>query len=60
MTQQAQIDSSRIAALIEKNAELYQISAEYRFMVNGTRFLTPEETHASMHEIGGDLFREKN
>ena len=59
MTQQAQIDNSRIAALIDKNAELYRNSAEYRFCVDGTRFLTPEEIHASMQVVGGDLIKGK-
>ena len=57
---QQRIDASRTAAAIEKNADLYERSPQYRFMIENTVFLTEEEIHESMRVVGGDLFKRNN
>lgn len=52
---QSRIDASRTAAFIEKNAELYERSETFRFMVDNTVWLTDAEIHESMRVVGGDL-----
>jgi hypothetical protein len=58
-TNQQHIDSSRTAAQIEKNADLYERSPQFKFMVDNTVWLTDAEIHESMRVVGGDLFKGK-
>lgn len=48
-----QYDLDRIAYLILKFADTYEHSPEYRWIVNGTRFLSDEERHESMRLADG-------
>lgn len=57
--QQERYDASRTAALIEKNAELYERSPQFKFMVDNTVWLHSEDQHESMRIIGGDLIKGK-
>lgn len=56
---QARIDAGRKAAWIEKHAETYQRSPEYRFIVDNTVYLTDDQLHESMRAVGGTLRKGK-
>lgn len=59
-TNQQRTDASRTADLIAKNADLYERSENYRYLVNNTVWLTEADIHESMTIVGGDLFKHKS
>jgi hypothetical protein len=46
-------DATRLATFIERNRALYQSSAAYKAMVDGTIYFTEAEQQESMTKIGG-------
>ena len=51
--QQERYDASRKAAFIEKFADQYQRSPEYKWIVDNTVYLRENEIHESQRVVGG-------
>ena len=49
---QEKYDASRKAAAIEKFATEYSENPNLKFMIDNTRYLTPDEIHESMRVTG--------
>jgi len=49
---QQRYEASRTAALIEKNADLYQRCPNFKWMVDNTIWLTEDQIHESMRVTG--------